>query len=57
MRATKSFLLYYIQNRQPCLREDPNRRSYTRDDIRQYVDEDEVIDANDYTEHFLYPKL
>ena len=51
--STKSYLEQFISTARPPIKDSPNRRSYCRDDLTQFIDDDvssEIIDERDYTE-------
>jgi len=57
--STKSYLEQFVSTARPPIKDTPNRRSYCRDDLAQFIDEDdavsEIIDERDYAENATVP--
>jgi len=51
--STKSYLEQFVSTARPPIKDTPNRRSYCRDDLAQFIDDDasEIIDERDYAEN------
>ena len=51
--STKCYLEQFVSTARPPIKDTPNRRSYCRDDLAQFIDDDvsEIIDERDYAEN------
>lgn len=51
-QTTRAYLEQYVTVSRPPLKDAPDRRSYCRDDLPHFIDDEvsEIIDENDYTE-------
>jgi len=55
--STKSYLEQFVSTARPPIKDTPNRRSYCRDDLTVFIDDDlsEIIDERDYAENATVP--
>jgi len=53
--SAKAFLDSYVSQGVPAIKETPNRRSFCRDDLPAFIDDDvsEIIDERDYMENLI----
>ena len=51
--STKCYLEQFVSTARPPIKDTPNRRSFCRDELTQFIDDDvseEIIDERDYAE-------